>query len=152
MADNVLASSGSGASREAESVRQSEPIEWRKLTNGSWIGYSGSQLLCIVEKLEDFPVEAWTPNCLRDAFVNPEAAMQAGEILLRSIARDEELAASARPNLTDIYLPILKALVAALEKPLLAGRDTPHEATQPTEAKPSASTKRGTAGFGSTGR
>lgn len=130
--NDKLASSGPGAAREEESVRPGgAAIEWRKLKNGAWLGYSGSQLLCIVEKLEDFPVEAWTPHCLRDAFTNPEAAMQAGELLLRSIARDEEPA----PPATDIYLPILKGIVAALEKPLLVGRSDSDGSRDSTEAK-----------------
>jgi hypothetical protein len=130
--DSVLASSGSGAAREPKSVRPGEAaIEWRKLKTGAWIGYCGSQVLCIVEKLEDFPVEAWTPHCLRDAFTNPEAAMHAGELLLRSIARDQE----PPPSSTDIYLPILKGIVAALEEPLLVGRSQSEVSPDSTEAK-----------------
>jgi hypothetical protein len=132
----MLASSSSEG-RAPESVRPGEEtVEWTRLKNGSWLGCSGSQILCIVDKLEDFPVEGWTPQCFRDVFTTPEAAMVAGELLLRSIRHQQEETTTPPISWVDIYLPILKSVVAALEdKSLLAGRSTSNETQKPTEAK-----------------
>lgn len=90
-------------------------MEWTQIKSGAWLGFDGDQLHCIVEKIEDLPVEGWQPNMLQDAYTTPEAAMKKAEVILQRIAAHE--ATHDRPP-TPPYaflLPMLKALVTLLE-------------------------------------
>ena len=92
-------------------------MEWQKIKNGAYLGFEGDQLLCIVDKYEDLPVEAWTPNILQDAFTTPEAAMKKGEVILGRIAKHEAMHDRPdEPPLTERLLPLLKAIVMMLEQ------------------------------------
>ena len=91
-------------------------MEWTQIKSGAWLGFEGEELLCIVEKIEDLPVEGWCPNILQDTFTTPEAAMKKGEVILQRIAKHEAMHDRAPdPPLTELMLPMLKAVVMMLE-------------------------------------
>ncbi len=91
-----------------------KPIEWQQIKVG-WLGFQGDQLLCIVEKMEDLPVEGWVPNILQDTYVTPEGAMACAKRILARIQKHEDEHDAPRVNPFLPYLPILKALVLSLE-------------------------------------
>ncbi len=126
-----------------------KPIEWHKLNSGAMLGMQGDQLLCIVEKIEDLPVEGWCPNILQDTFTTPEGAMAEGEKILQRIERhDRSHDEPPTPPLSSTMLPLLKMLVTYLEAtspdPLVlkigrsptVERTTSDEAGNSGEAKP----------------
>jgi len=91
-------------------------MEWTQIKSGAWLGFEGEELLCIVEKIEDLPVEGWCANILQDTFTTPEAAMKKGEVILQRIAKHEAMHDRApSPSYAQIVLPILKTVVQALE-------------------------------------
>lgn len=96
-------------------MQPDKPIEWQKIKQG-FLGFRGDRLLCIVETVEDLPVEGWSPNYLRDVFMTPEAAMQWAEkeIVIGELHRAKD-DAPPKPSITSMYLPLLKAAVQYIE-------------------------------------
>jgi hypothetical protein len=91
-------------------------MEWTQIKSGAWLGFEGDELHCIVEKIEDLPVEGWCPNILQDTFTTPEAAMKRGEVILKRIADHNAMHdRPPSPSYAQIVLPILKTVVQALE-------------------------------------
>ena len=124
-----------------------KPIEWHELKSGARLAIQDNQLLCIVEKIEDLPVEGWCPNILQDTFTTPEGAMAAGEKILGSIERharshDEPPTPGTEPAFSEAATWWRLVAGATIPDPLVLkiGRSaverTPSgEATAPPEAK-----------------
>jgi hypothetical protein len=118
--DYVFGLIGLAASRVRCSVRPGGVLmEWTQIKNGaSWLGFEGDKLLCIVEKVEDLPVEGWTPNVLQDCYTTPEAAKKAGEVILDQIARHMRTHDEPPPSPFAQFqplLPVMKGIVMLLE-------------------------------------
>jgi len=92
-------------------IEAKPPIEWLKLKSGEMLAHRGEQLLCIVEKVQDLPVDGWTPNMLPETYSSVEAARAAADKIIGEW--DEEN--RPEPSFAEKYLPILKGAVAILE-------------------------------------
>jgi len=111
----------------------SKPIEWQPIKVG-FLGFQGDQLLCIVEKLEDLPVEGWVPNILQDTFMTPEGAMAcAAKILARIEKHDREHDEPTPAPMTKMAIPVLRGVLEYLE-----GSQPQIVEHTPAEAKPEA--------------
>jgi len=80
-------------------------LEWHSY-KGSYVGIQGTEVICVIERMDGLPCEAYGLTFMQDCFTSVEAAQEvAGKILARR-----------EPDSTKaFYGAVLKSLLAAME-------------------------------------
>jgi hypothetical protein len=90
-------------------MEETKPIEWHEI-KGAQVGMKGDQVICIVERVEGLPFEAYGVNPMSAVYRTLDAAKSEAEA-----GHTRFLEAQKGQPQSNFYLDILKQVVAALE-------------------------------------
>ena len=86
-------------------------LEWHSY-KGSYIGIQGTEVICVIDRMDGLPCEAFGLNLMRGCFTSVEAAQQVAAKML--LHREENQA--PKPNADKAFFcALLKSLLAVME-------------------------------------
>lgn len=114
----------SGEALEALTQSVAGPVEWHQYKS-AWVGLAGNRVVCVIEKFEDMPCEAYSAQMFSGVFTTVEAAKEEAAKAITAGLKIEENNKAPKPS---IYTTMLRGILASLEKAEALQRET--EGTQ----------------------